>query len=62
MNNDLNIIYNWLIANSLRVNIDKTEYIKFPKGSLNYSCANNVDSIPIKEVNVVKYLGVYYDS
>ena len=62
INNDLLLVYDWLTMNGLIMNIDKTDYIKFKLGSLSFNHAYNIHGLPIREVKVVKHLGIYYDN
>ena len=62
VNADLKILYNWLLANKISLNCDKTEIIFFHKPG------ENVPNIKIKmnghrifPSNFIKYLGVYLD-
>ena len=44
------------------VNISKTEYIKFSKGSKNFTFHYNINFSSIIDLNEIKHLGIYYDS
>ena len=61
VNRELNLINNWLQANKLCLNVDKTKYmifsIKDKPPDLNISIAN----IPIGRTNEHKFLGVHID-
>ena len=64
INGELKKVRKWLEANSLALNIDKTNYVIFP------SPTNKADSFvriklgskPVSRVNCIKYLGVLIDS
>ena len=62
INGKLNILYDWILANKLAINIDKSKYIIF-------SFINELKIGPIKladsciqQVNSVKFLGVHIDN
>ena len=63
-NTEINKLYKWFCLNKLSLNIDKTHYILFH----NYNKSIPPDRAPlvinnnyIKEVNHVKFLGVFFD-
>lgn len=63
MNKDLQNLYNWLIANKISLNKDKTEVLLFrhPKKIINYNLKLKLNGKILKFSNSVKYLGVYLD-
>ena len=63
MNSELTKISLWMKSNKLSVNIKKTNYVIFkPKQkSVHMSSQISFDSITLKEVTEVKFLGVYID-
>ena len=64
MNQDLKHLCNWLVANKISLNKDKTEAILFrhPNKSINYDLKLKLNGKDLKLTNSVKYLGVYLDS
>ena len=63
MNSELTKISLWIKSNKLSVNIKKTNYVIFkPKQkSVHISSQISFDSIALKQVTEVKFLGVYID-
>ena len=63
MNSELTKISLWMKSNKLSVNIKKTNYVIFkPKQkSVRMSSQISLDSIPLKQVTEVKFLGIYID-
>ena len=63
MNSELTKISLWMKSNKLSVNIKKTNYVIFkPKQkSVHMSSQISLDSIPLKQVTEVKFLGIYID-
>ena len=63
MNSELTKISLWMKSNILSVNIKKTNYVLFkPKQkSVHMSSQISFDSIPLKQVTEVKFLGIYID-
>ena len=61
MNSELTKISLWMKSNKLSVNIEKTNYVVFkPKQkSVHMSSQISFDSIALKQVTEVKFLGVY---
>jgi hypothetical protein len=64
MNYDLKKLYNWLIANKISLNKDKTEVLLFrhPNKRINYNLKLKLNGKQRKFSNSVKYLGVHLDS
>lgn len=64
INNELNSIHNWLCANKLVLNIDKSNIVIFhpPQKKLRYNIDINVDGKSISKASSTKYLGVFIDS
>ena len=64
MNHDLKHLYNWLVANKISLNKDKTETVLFrhPNKKLDYDLKLKLNGKNLKLTNSVKYLGVYLDS
>ena len=63
MNKDLHNLYNWLIANKISLNKDKTEVLLFrhPNKTINYNLKLKLNGKILKFSNSVKYLGVHLD-
>ena len=63
MNSELTKISLWMKSNKLSVNIKKTNYVIFkPKQkSVHMSSQISFDSIAVKQVTEIKFLGVYID-
>jgi len=64
INKTLPCIFNWLVANKLSLNIKKTNFIIFhpPQKKTQYSVKLFINGEGIKQVNTIKYLGIYIDS
>ena len=64
MNHDLKHLYNWLIANKISLNKDKTEVVLFrhPKKKINYDLKLKLNGKKLELTESVKYLGVHLDS
>ena len=64
MNSEIKLISDWLKANKLTLNIDKTYYMVFHRGRR--KCFGNtelfIDNIKIKQTETMKYLGVIIDT
>ena len=58
MNNELKLLFDWLCANRLSLNVDKTEFIIFrpPRTKLDNRILLNLNSI--HESRKIKYLGL----
>ena len=63
MNEDLKLIFEWLCANRLSLNVDKTEFIVFkpPKMSLNSRFILKLNGKTLFESSKIKYLGIIMD-
>ena len=63
LNNELNLISEWLRANKLSLNIDKTNHVVFhsPQRKLHYNMNISKSYKQIKHENQVKYLGLSID-
>ena len=63
-NDNLYLVSNWLRANKLSLNIEKTNFIIFhpPQKKLSYTPKLTISNKRIKQENYVKYLGLYIDS
>lgn len=64
INIELTNIQNWLLANKLLLNIEKSNYIIFhsPQKKINYDIELCFNSVRLKRVNNTSYLGVMIDS
>ena len=63
MNNELKLLYEWLCANRLSLNVDKTEFIIFrpPKTKLDNRVILKLYNTKIHESRKIKYLGLIMD-
>lgn len=63
MNEDLKLIFDWLCANRLSLNVSKTEFIIFKPPKCNYSerITLNLNNTKIYESKKIKYLGLIMD-
>ena len=64
LNTDLKLLYQWLCANRLSLNVSKTEFIIFkpPKKSLNQRITLTLNRTRIYESTKIKYLGIILDA
>jgi len=60
LNQELNKISDWMIANVLSLNIDKTNFFLFRSTSDDNATLKILD-MPIKRKQVIKYLGIQID-
>ena len=58
---DLNIILDWFRANSLTLNVQKTNYLLFALDKRRHAVYLNVDNTLIKPSNSTKFLGIVID-
>lgn len=62
INNELNIIQEWMNINELSLNLKKTEYIIYKTTTKKVSNLNiKIGNVPIERVQSVKFLGVKFD-
>ena len=63
MNTDLKLIFEWLCANRLSLNVSKTEFIIFkpPRKALSKRITLKLNGTTIYESNKIKYLGIIMD-
>jgi len=63
MMSDLGVIHRWLIRNSLRPNLDKTQFMIFSKPGQIVTTDESLlfNDIPIQAVSNARYLGVLLD-
>ena len=63
LNEDLKLIYKWLCANRLSLNVDKTEFIVFrpPRTILQHRFTLKLNRITLYESTKIKYLGLILD-
>ena len=64
LNKDLKLLFEWLCANRLSLNVSKTEFIIFrpPKKTLDKRIVLKLNRSTIYESNKIKYLGLILDS
>ena len=64
LNRDLKLLFEWLCANRLSLNVSKTEFIIFrpPKRNLDKRIVLKLNRNKIYESNKIKYLGLILDS
>ena len=61
MEHNLKIILDWFRANSLTLNVQKTNYLLFAPDKRRHAVYLNVDNVIIKPSNKTKFLGVIVD-
>ena len=62
MNGELKLLFEWLCANILSLNIDKTEFIIFrPSKKENEKIVLKLNGSVIPESNKIKYVGIIFD-
>ena len=63
MNSELKLLFDWLCANRLSLNVNKTEFIIFrpPRKTLNYRFVLKLNNTSIYESHKIKYLGILLD-
>ena len=63
-NNNLKFVSNWLLANKLSLNVDKTNFILFhpPHESISHVVKLLIANREIKQEHFIKYLGLHIDS
>ena len=62
MNEELKLLYEWLCANRLSLNVDKTEFIIFrPSRKITATTVLKLNGTKIYESNKIKYLGILLD-
>lgn len=63
LNNELNQVTNWIKANRLNLNLNKTQYmVSCPLMTRSANTIIKLDNIVLKEVNEFKFLGVILDN
>ena len=64
INENLTFVSNWLTANKLSLNIDKTNFIIFhpPQKATNYNVRLVINGQSIEKAKCIKYLGILIDS
>ena len=64
INAQLSTVHSWLCANKLLLNIEKSNFIIFHtvQRKINYDLHIEINSIPIKCENQIKYLGIMLDN
>ena len=64
LESELGKLSDWFAHNRLTLNYDKTEFVNFSKPTVGTPVDNwtlKIDGMPIREVDVSKFLGVYID-
>ena len=63
INEELKQVSKWLKLNKLSLNVGKTHFVIFKRKRqvINHQPTIYIDSMPIKQVKVTKFLGVYID-
>ena len=62
MNEELKLLFEWLCANRLSLNVAKTEFLIFrPQKKLNTNIKLRLNNTTIRESNKIKYLGLLLD-
>ena len=63
-NYNLTLVSNWLKANKLSLNIDKTNFIIFhpPQKAIKHRVMLSINNKAIKQEKHIKYLGLFIDS
>ena len=64
LNVELEKVSQWLYANKLSLNIEKTSFVVFysPQRRLAHELNLSISSMSVKSVNQVKYIGLIFDS
>ena len=64
LNAELEKVSQWLYANKLSLNIEKTSFVVFhsPQRRIAHNLNLSISSMSVKSVNQVKYLGLVFDS
>ena len=59
----LEYVADWLACNKLSLNVNKTVYMTFVlyRNSVHKDLSINTKNQPIKRVECIKYLGIYFD-
>ncbi len=62
MNEDMKLVFEWLCANRLSINVSKTEFIVFkpPKKSLKERFTLKLNGVTLFESIKIKYLGIIF--
>ena len=62
VNNELKLVQNWINANKLSLNVDKTHYILFSNSLKSLPGNVLIDNTTLNQVKSTKFLGIYIDS
>lgn len=62
INDELKEVHNWLSANKISINVDKTKYIIFSYRKKIDLTLINIGNSRIHETDFIKFLGVYFDN
>ena len=62
LNTELNNVTNWLLANRLTVNVEKTHFIVFPGNKkVDYDVTLKIGNEALERVGLTKFLGIIID-
>jgi hypothetical protein len=61
INSELSNILNWLCANRLLLNIEKSNFVVFQR-KLPFNLKLTLNNIPLQQEKYIKYLGIFIDS
>ena len=64
INKELVGIHDWLCANKLSLNIEKSSYVLFhpPQRKITFNFILNISDKYLRQENCIKYLGIFIDS
>lgn len=62
INSEMKGLAQWIRANRLSLNLDKTQSITFSRSRQRTATPVVIDNIPVKEVTSIKFLGVFIDN
>jgi hypothetical protein len=64
INSELSNIHNWLCANRLSLNVEKSNFVVFhpPQRKLPFNLELTLNNIPLQQEKCIKYLGIFIDS
>ena len=61
INAEMSKIYNWLLVNKIRINVDKTNYMLFNFNQRTDFPSIHIGNSTISQINKTKFLGVIFD-
>ena len=61
INSELSNIHNWLCANRLSLNVEKSNFVVFhpPQRKLPFNLGLTLNNIPLQQEKCIKYLGIF---